>query len=79
MSLARVRDLTRLELIGETLRHALNAIAQVVGGYSNPGIAKALYLSEHTVKTYGRGILNKLLVNDRVQAAVVALRSGLIK
>lgn len=27
--IARVRDLTRLELIGETLRHALNAIAQV--------------------------------------------------
>jgi transposase len=27
--IARVRDLTRLELIGETLRYALNAVAQV--------------------------------------------------
>ncbi|TAF11264.1 MAG: DNA-binding response regulator [Nostocales cyanobacterium] len=50
----------------------------IVEGYSNPEIAKALYLSEHTIKTHVRGIMNKLLVNDRVQAAVVALRSGLV-
>jgi DNA-binding NarL/FixJ family response regulator len=50
----------------------------IVNGYSNLEIAKAMYLSEHTVKTYVRGILNKLLVSDRVQAAVVALRSGLV-
>ncbi|ARV62846.1 DNA-binding response regulator [Nostocales cyanobacterium HT-58-2] len=56
----------------------LEVLHHIVEGYSNPEIAKALYLSEHTVKTYVRGIMNKLLVNDRVQAAVVALRSGLI-
>ncbi|MCP6757219.1 MAG: response regulator transcription factor [Fischerella sp. CENA71] len=56
----------------------LEVLHYIVEGYSNPEIAKALYLSEHTVKTYVRGIMNKLLVNDRVQAAVVALRSGLI-
>ncbi len=50
----------------------------IVEGYSNPEIAKTLYLSEHTLKTYVRGIMNKLLVNDRVQAAVAALRSGLV-
>ena len=56
----------------------LEVLRYIVEGYSNPEIAKALYLSEHTVKTYVRGIMNKLLVNDRVQAAVVALRSGLM-
>ncbi|MBD2451614.1 response regulator transcription factor [Nostoc sp. FACHB-152] len=56
----------------------LEVLRFIVEGYSNPEIAKALYLSEHTVKTYVRGIMNKLLVNDRVQAAVVALRSGLM-
>lgn len=50
----------------------------VVEGYSNPEIAAALYLSPNTVKTHVRGIMNKLAVDDRVQAAVVALRSGLV-
>lgn len=56
----------------------MEVLRLIVEGYSNPEIAKALYLSEHTVKTYVRGIMNKLLVNDRVQAAVLALRSGLV-
>lgn len=56
----------------------LEVLRLIVEGYTNPEIAKSLYLSEHTVKTYVRGILNKLLVNDRVQAAVMALRSGLM-
>ena len=46
----------------------LEVLRLIVDGYSNPDIAKALYLSEHAVKTYVRGILNKLLVSDRVQA-----------
>jgi len=56
----------------------MEVLRLIVEGYSNPEIAKALSLSEHTVKTYVRGIMNKLLVNDRVQAAVLALRSGLV-
>ncbi|WP_445253160.1 response regulator transcription factor [Nostoc sp. 106C] len=56
----------------------LEVLRLIVEGYSNPEIAKTLYLSEHTLKTYVRGIMNKLLVNDRVQAAVAALRSGLV-
>jgi two-component system, NarL family, response regulator LiaR len=47
-------------------------------GKSNPQIAKTLHLSPNTIKTHVRSIMNKLTVNDRVQAAVVALRSGLI-
>lgn len=63
---------------GTLSERELEVLKLIVDGYSNPDIAKALYLSEHTVKTYVRGVLNKLLVNDRVQAAVVALRSGLV-
>jgi DNA-binding NarL/FixJ family response regulator len=51
----------------------------MVQGQSNPEIAAVLYLSPNTVKTHIRGIMNKLAVDDRVQAAVVALRSGLVK
>lgn len=50
----------------------------IVEGYSNPEIAAELYLSANTIKTHVRGIMNKLAVDDRVQAAVVALRSGLV-
>lgn len=64
---------------GTLSERELEVLRLIVDGYSNPDIAKALYLSEHTVKTYVRGVLNKLLVNDRVQAAVVALRSGLVE
>ncbi len=50
----------------------------IVQGYSNPEIAAELFLSPNTIKTHIRGIMNKLAVDDRVQAAVVALRSGLV-
>lgn len=51
----------------------------IVDGRSNPEIAKALFLSPNTVKTYVRNLMNKLGVSDRVQVAVVALRSGLVR
>jgi len=57
----------------------LEVLRLMVEGLSNPQIAEKLYLSPNTVKTHVRGIMNKLAVDDRVQAAVVALRSGLIE
>ncbi|MCL1475681.1 response regulator [Argonema antarcticum] len=56
----------------------LEVLKLMVEGYSNPQIASSLYLSPNTIKTHVRGIMNKLSVDDRVQAAVVALRSGLV-
>jgi DNA-binding NarL/FixJ family response regulator len=56
----------------------LEVLKLMVDGYSNPEIASRLYLSANTVKTHVRNIMNKLSVDDRVQAAVVALRSGLV-
>ena len=56
----------------------MEVLKLIVEGYSNPEIASKLYLSANTVKTHVRGIMNKLAVDDRVQAAVVALRSGLV-
>jgi two-component system, NarL family, response regulator LiaR len=50
----------------------------IVRGFSNPEIAAELFLSPNTIKTHIRGIMNKLSVDDRVQAAVVALRTGLV-
>ncbi|KAF3885346.1 MULTISPECIES: response regulator [Nostocales] len=56
-------------------REILKLIAK---GYSNQEIAAELYLSLGTVKSYVRMILNKLSVDDRVQAAALAVREGLI-
>ena len=41
-------------------------------------IAALLFISLSTVKAYIRGIMNKLAFDDQVQAAVVALRTGLV-
>lgn len=57
----------------------LDILELIAAGASNAAIAEKLYITVGTVKTHVRNILNKLCVNDRTQAAVRALRSGLIK
>jgi len=47
-------------------------------GFSNKEIGRALSLTEVTVKGYVSTLLNKLSVSDRTQAALVAVRYGLI-
>lgn len=56
----------------------LEVLELIVRGYSNAAIAQELYITVGTVKTHVRNILNKLCVDDRTQAAVRALRSGLV-
>jgi DNA-binding NarL/FixJ family response regulator len=50
----------------------------IVNGNSNADIAEKLYITVGTVKTHVRNILTKLSAEDRTQAAVHALRSGLV-
>lgn len=54
----------------------LSLIAQ---GKSNQEIADILVISLGTVKVHVHAILKKLEVNDRTQAAIIALQKGLIK
>ncbi len=51
----------------------------MVEGLTNQAIGEALNLSAGTVKGYAHTILQKLGTNDRTQAAVKAIRLGLIK
>ncbi len=50
----------------------------VVDGKSNLEIAKILNISEHTSKAHVCNIIQKLLVDDRTQAAVKAIKEGLV-
>lgn len=69
---------TSQAIVGRLSQREMEVLKLMVDGYSNPEIATALYLSPNTIKTHIRGIMNKLAVDDRVQAAVVALRAGLV-
>jgi DNA-binding NarL/FixJ family response regulator len=53
-------------------------LAELARGRSNREIARGLSLSEKTVKTHVSAILTKLGVQDRTQAALRAVRSGLV-
>jgi two-component system, NarL family, response regulator LiaR len=57
----------------------LEVLSEIVNGNSNAEIAERLYITVGTVKTHVRNILNKLCADDRTQAAVRALRAGLVK
>jgi DNA-binding NarL/FixJ family response regulator len=50
----------------------------VVEGMTNKAIASALNISENTVKIHLRNILEKLHLQNRIQAAVYAVRQGLV-
>jgi two-component system NarL family response regulator len=56
-------------------RQVLELVAR---GDANKEIARHLTISENTVKNHLRNILEKLLLQNRVQAVMYALREGLI-
>ncbi len=57
-----------------------NEVLQLVArGYENKQIATELGIAEATVKTYLRGIFERLGVSSRAEAVAVGLREGLIE
>lgn len=56
----------------------LDVLKLVVEGLSNQEIAERLVVSVETIKTHMRHIMEKLAVSDRTQAAVKAMREGIV-
>jgi DNA-binding NarL/FixJ family response regulator len=67
-------ELDPLELLTDRERSVIKLLAQ---GKSNRAIARSLQLTEGTVKGYVSNILAKLKLEDRTQAALLAVRQGL--
>ena len=75
----RAPDRVAPSLTGPTLTPREEDVLELLArGLDNSEIAHALYLSQHTVKTHVSSILIKLQVANRIQAAVRAVRGGLV-
>lgn len=53
-------------------------LSLIVEGLSNANIAERLFITRATAKAHVHSILQKLCVDDRTQAAVTALKEGLV-
>lgn len=56
----------------------LEVLSLIVNGLSNPQIAEKLVITRATAKAHVHSILQKLYVADRTQAAVYAMKEGLV-
>jgi DNA-binding NarL/FixJ family response regulator len=65
-------------LIAELSARERDVLRLLARGLSNADIAAHLYLSEGTVRNYVSAIFSKLDVSDRTQAAVLAIRYGVV-
>jgi two-component system response regulator DegU len=60
-------------------RRECEVLQLLADGKSNRAIGDALFISEKTVKNHVSNILQKMNVNDRTQAVVVAIKKGWVE
>ncbi|MCS7066934.1 MAG: response regulator transcription factor [Fimbriimonadales bacterium] len=65
-------------LLTELTARELEILRMIAQGKRNKEIADALFITEKTVKNYISNILFKLQVNSRTEAALLAVRQGLV-
>jgi DNA-binding NarL/FixJ family response regulator len=66
------------EIRDELTSREIDILQLVAEGKTNKEIAATLIISENTVKIHLRNILEKLHLQNRIQAAVYAVRQGLV-
>lgn len=67
------------ESLDELTKREVEILELVVQGATNSEIGQALCITENTAKIHLRNILEKLHLQNRIQAAVYAVRQGLVK
>jgi len=65
------------EWLGSLNKRELNVLRLIGQGMSNAKISEVLFLSEGTIRNYVSSVLLKLDVQDRTQAAILAVKHGL--
>ncbi|HYK71629.1 MAG TPA: response regulator transcription factor [Pseudoneobacillus sp.] len=65
--------------IDDLTKRELDVLLEIAKGKSNKEIAASLYITEKTVKTHVSNVLAKLNLQDRTQAALFAVKNGLIE
>jgi DNA-binding NarL/FixJ family response regulator len=75
---ARTAPAPQTKIVDELSEREVEVLKLLARGLTNADIAGRLYLSEGTVRNYVSAILAKLDVTDRTQAAILALRYGLV-
>jgi DNA-binding NarL/FixJ family response regulator len=81
--LRRLRSQSSNEDAAETIRAELSdreieVLKLIANGKDNAQIARELFISPKTVKNHISNILMKLQIDNRIQAAVYAVRSGIV-
>jgi len=66
-----------LEITSKLTKRELDVLRLVAKGLSNTDIAEKLHLSKGTIRNHVSAIFTKLQVNDRTQAAILAIQHGL--
>jgi len=77
--LAQKKGKKRARLEHDLSEREITVLRLVKDGKANKEIANSLDLSVKTVKNHVRNIFHKLQVYDRTQAAILAIRKGLIE
>lgn len=63
----------------ELTRRELDVLQLIAKGMCNKDIAESLFISEKTVKNHLTNIFRKINVDDRTQAALFAIKKGIVK
>jgi len=72
------REVCKPEATSGLSQREVEILQEVTKGASNKEIAGALFISENTVKTHLRNIMDKLHLANRSQAAAYAIKAGIL-
>jgi DNA-binding NarL/FixJ family response regulator len=69
---------SKIALSAGLTEREMEVLRLIVEGLSNASIAERLFITRATAKAHVHSILQKLCVDDRTQAAVTAMKEGLV-